>query len=174
MTIIATAMVGAQAAILVVALSAYVLAALFAQRRETSEHLTKSNVMLERERDNKLMNAQAITAAISHELKQPLAAIATSGGAALRFLEQVPPDVEEVRSALKRIVSDSHRTSDVFDGIRALFGKGDQKRLQVDVNEIILGVPINTGQDGGGASGLLVTTLEQTRLIHSLTQVPSD
>src|SRR5262249_9539169 len=114
---------GAQAAILVVALSAYVLAALFAQRRETSEHLTKSTVMLERERDNKLMNAQAITAAISHELKQPLAAIATNGGAALRFLEQVPPDVEEVRSALKRTVSDSHRTSDVFDGIRALFGK---------------------------------------------------
>ena len=55
-------------------------------------------------------------------MKQPLAAIATNGGAALRFLEQVPPDVEEVRSALKRIVSDSHRTSDVFDGIRALFG----------------------------------------------------
>ena len=80
----------------------------------------------------------------------------------MRFLEQVPPDVEEVRSALKRIVSDSHRTSDVFDGIRALFGKGDQKRLQIDVNEIILGVPINTGQDGGGASGLLVTTVEQT------------
>jgi signal transduction histidine kinase len=96
--------------------------------------------MLERERDNKLMNAQAITAAISHELKQPLAAIATNGGAALRFLGQVPPDIEEVRSALKRIVSDSHRTSDMFDGIRALFGKGDQKRLQVDVNGIILGV----------------------------------
>jgi signal transduction histidine kinase len=38
------------------------------------------------------------------------------------------------------MVSDSHRTSDVFDGIRALFGKSDQKRLQVDVNEIILGV----------------------------------
>ena len=130
---------GAQAAILVVALSAYVLAALFAQQRESAEQLTQSNMMLKRERDNKLMNAQAITAAIAHELKQPLAAIVTNGGAALRFLGQVPPDVEEVRSALKRMVSDGHRTSDVFDGIRALFGS-DQKRLQVDVNEIILGV----------------------------------
>ena len=45
---------GAQAAILVVALSAYVLAALFAQRRESAEHLTQSNTTLERERDNKL------------------------------------------------------------------------------------------------------------------------
>ena len=38
------------------------------------------------------------------------------------------------------MISDSHRTSDVLDGIRALFGKNGQKRLQVDVNEIILGV----------------------------------
>jgi len=130
---------GAQAAILVVALSAYVLAALFAQQRESAEQLTQSNTMLKRERDNKLMDAQAIMAAIAHEVKQPLAAIVTNGGAALRFLGQVPPDVEEVRSALKRMVSDGHRTSDVFDGIRALFGS-DQKRLQVDVNEIIRGV----------------------------------
>ena len=131
---------GAQAAILVVALSAYVLAALFAQRREGAEHLTRSNTMLERERDNKLMNAQAVTAAISHEVRQPLAAIAANGGAALRFLGKTPPDLEEVRAALSRIVSDTHRTSEVFDGIRALFGKSDQERQRVDVNEIIVEV----------------------------------
>jgi hypothetical protein len=66
---------------LVVALSAYVLAALFAQRRESAEHLTQSNMMLQRERDNRLINAQAITATIAHEVKQPLAAIVTNGGA---------------------------------------------------------------------------------------------
>jgi signal transduction histidine kinase len=131
---------GAQAAILVVALSAYVLAALFAQRKETAERLTQSNMMLQRERDNKLMNAQAITAAIAHEVRQPLAAIVTNSGAALRFLDRTPPELENVRRILKSMISDSHRTSDVFDGIRALFGKSDQKRLQIDVNEIILRV----------------------------------
>ncbi len=45
---------GAQAGILVVTVSAYVLAALFAQRRESATHLAHSNAMLERERDNKL------------------------------------------------------------------------------------------------------------------------
>jgi TRAP-type uncharacterized transport system fused permease subunit len=40
---------GAQAAILVVALSAYVLAALFAERRKSAEQLAQSNTMLERE-----------------------------------------------------------------------------------------------------------------------------
>ena len=71
---------GAQASILVVALSAYVLASLFTQQRESAEHLRKSNMMLEREQANKLMNARAITAAIAHEVKQPLAAIAINGG----------------------------------------------------------------------------------------------
>jgi signal transduction histidine kinase len=96
--------------------------------------------MLERERDSKLMSAQAIVAAIAHEVKQPLVAIAMNAGAAQRFLGRTPPDQDEVRAALDRIRSDSHRTSEVFDGIRALFGKVDQGRHRVDVNEIILGV----------------------------------
>jgi signal transduction histidine kinase len=129
---------GAQAGILVVALSAYVLAALFAQRRESAERLTQSNTMLERERDNKLMNAQAITAAIAHEVRQPLGAIAVNGSAALRFLRKTPPELEEVRAALDRMISDTHRTSGVFDGIRALFGNSDQKRLKINVNDIII------------------------------------
>src|SRR6516162_3171981 len=63
---------GPQAAILVVSLSAYALAALFAERRESATQLARSYTMLERERDNKLMNAQAIVAAIAHEVRQPL------------------------------------------------------------------------------------------------------
>jgi len=93
--------------------------------------------MLERERDNKLMNVQAITASIAHEVRQPLAAIVASGSAALRFLDKVPPDHDEVRAALNRIVSEGHRTSEVFDGIRSLFRKVDPQRQPVDVNEII-------------------------------------
>jgi signal transduction histidine kinase len=128
---------GAQAAILVVALSAYVLAALFAERRKSADQLTRSNTMLERERDNKLMNVQAVTAALAHEVRQPLAAIAANSGAAQRFLGKTPPDLKEVRAALSRITGDTHRTSEVFDGIRALFGKSNQERQRVDVNEII-------------------------------------
>jgi signal transduction histidine kinase len=130
----------AQAVILVVTLGACVLAALFAERRASEARLARSNMMLERERHNKLMNAQAITASIAHEVRQPLAAIATNGGAALRFLAMSPPNVAEVKEAIERIVSDSHRTSEVFDGIRALFREVDQGRQPIDVNEAILGV----------------------------------
>jgi signal transduction histidine kinase len=130
----------AQSAILFVALGAFVLAALFAERSDSEARLTRSNMMLERERDNKLMNAQAITAAIAHEVRQPLAAIATNAGAARQFLRRPPLDHAEVEAALGRIISASHRTSEVFDSIRALFRKADEQRQPIDINEIIRSV----------------------------------
>ncbi len=130
----------AQAVILVVTLGAFILASLFAERREHEVQLARSNMMLERERDNKLANVQAITAAIAHEVRQPLAAIVTNSNAALRFLAKEPPDKAEVKAALDRIVGDSHRTSEVFDGIRALFRKIDQDQQPLDMNQIILRV----------------------------------
>jgi signal transduction histidine kinase len=128
---------GAQTSILVVALSAYVLAALFAERRESAAHLTRSYTMLQRERDNKLMNAQAIVAAIAHEIKQPLTRITTGGNAAQRFLKMVPPEHDKAQAALDGILSAGHRTSEVIDGFRALFAKSDQRQQLVDVNEVI-------------------------------------
>jgi len=71
---------------------------------------------------------------------QPLAAIVGNGNAALRFLDKEPPDRDEVRAALNRIVNDGHRTSEVFDGIRSLFRRVDQLQEPVDINKLILGV----------------------------------
>jgi signal transduction histidine kinase len=130
----------AQAAILFVAVGAYVLAALFAERRDSEARLARANMMLERERDNKLMSAEAITAAIAHEVRQPLASIVTNASAALRWLGRTPPDPDEVRSALTRIQNDGHRTSEVFDAIRALFRTGDEGRQRIDTNEIVVEV----------------------------------
>ena len=54
-------------------------------------------MMLQRERDNKLMNIDAIASAIVHEVRQPLGAIAASGYAGMRWLTKTPPDFDEVR-----------------------------------------------------------------------------
>jgi len=80
----------AQAAILAVSLCAFVLAALFSERRENEGHLARSNLMLQREQNNKLMNLEAMAGSIAHEVRQPLVAIATNGSAALRFLGHTP------------------------------------------------------------------------------------
>jgi signal transduction histidine kinase len=128
----------AQAVILVVTLGAFVLAALFSERRESEARLARSNMQLERERDNKLMNAQAVTASIAHEIKQPLSAIVVNGSAALRFLGKAPPDHDEVRALLNNIIRDGHRAGEVFDSIRALFRNPDAEQQAIDVNEIAL------------------------------------
>jgi PAS domain S-box-containing protein len=109
-------------------------------QRKAELALKETIIKLERERENKLLNMQAITAAIAHEVRQPLAALVTNANAALRFLGKVPADYDEVRAALNRMISEGHRTSDVFDSIRALFKKTDQGRQAIDLNEIILGV----------------------------------
>jgi PAS domain S-box-containing protein len=108
--------------------------------RRTELALREAVTKLERERENKLMNVEAIMASIAHEVRQPLAAIATSGSAARRFLGKRPADIDEAQECLDRIIRDCGRASELFDSIRALFQRGDQSRQPIDVNEIALEV----------------------------------
>src|SRR6516162_1348866 len=117
------------------------------ERRQAQDLLEQKNKDLEilaarlrRERNNKLLNGQAIVAAIAHEVRQPLTRITAGGNAAQRFLKMVPPQHEKAEAALEGIVSAGHLTSEVIDGFRALFAKGDQAQELVDVNEIMQGV----------------------------------
>ena len=108
--------------------------------RRTELALREAVTKLERERDSKLTNVEAIMAAIAHEVRQPLTAIATNGSAARRFLGRVPPDIGEVGESLDRIINDCRRASEVFDSILILFRREDRKRQPIDVNEIALEV----------------------------------
>jgi len=129
---------GAQASILVVALSAYILAALFAERRDSEARLTSSNMMLERERSNKLMNLEAMAGSISHEIKQPLTGITLSGSALARYLEDTPPKLEKARSAAEKMIAGGHRVGQILDDIRDLFGKSERKPGPVNMNDLAL------------------------------------
>jgi PAS domain S-box-containing protein len=108
--------------------------------RRTELALREAIATLERERDNKLLNIEAITASIAHEVRQPLAAIATNGSAALQFLGLTPLDPNDLRGILDTIISDCRRTSELFDSISTLFRRADQRRLPINVNEIALEV----------------------------------
>lgn len=130
----------AQASILTASFCALVLGALFAERKANELRLAHSNLMLERERDNKLMNMQAVTAAMAHELKQPLTAISANSEAVQMVLGHTKPDRSVMRSALDSIVEDSHRAGRILNDIRALFLKTDSEYESVDVNEIASGV----------------------------------
>jgi len=79
----------------------------------------------------------AMSAAIAHEIKQPLGAIVTNANAGLRWLDRPRPDLHEVRESLKHIIGDGHRANEVIQSIRAMFAKGDHGGVPLDANELI-------------------------------------
>ncbi len=79
----------------------------------------------------------AMTASIAHEINQPLAAMVANASAGQRWLSHTVPDLDEVRAALKRIADDGHRAAELVQGIRAMFKNDGQKRLPVDINQLI-------------------------------------
>ena len=120
--------------------STIVLIVLLGEATRLYARLAHSNMMLQRERKNKLLNLEGVVASISHEVNQPLAAIVANGGAALRFLARTPPDLEEVRSGLNKIVSDGHRAGQIFNNIRDLFKTTDHGKALININEMTLDI----------------------------------
>ena len=118
--------------------SMLVLGLLLKEMTNLYTRLARSNMTLERERNNRLMSLEAMAASISHEIRQPLSAMRLDSDTALTFLDTTPPDLEGVRSALKDVVSNSDRANQVLQDIRVLFGQAEQAREPIDVNETAL------------------------------------
>jgi signal transduction histidine kinase len=95
----------------------------------------------------------ATTAAIAHEVKQPLAAMVMSANAGLRWLKRSEPNLDEVQAALERIVRDGHRANEVIANVRAIFGNDRREKARVNVNTLI-----------GEVLGLIREELESRRI----------
>ncbi len=78
-----------------------------------------------------------ITASVVHELNQPCTAILNNAQAAQRFLAADPPDLDEVRDALKDIIEDDKRAAEVMQRLRSLLRKGEVTRKLLDLSETI-------------------------------------
>jgi signal transduction histidine kinase len=78
-----------------------------------------------------------LTASIAHEVNQPLAAIVIGGQACARWLASEPPNLDEARKTLDRIIDAGTRASDVLARIRALVKKTGTEKEPVDMNEVV-------------------------------------
>ena len=78
-----------------------------------------------------------LTASISHEVNQPLAAVVNAAGACLRWLDGGTPNLDEARRALDWIIKEGNRASEVIRRVRALVNKTDIEKVPLDVNDIV-------------------------------------
>jgi len=78
-----------------------------------------------------------MSAAIAHELRQPLAAILSNAEAALMLLERRPPRVDDVRKALHDIIQDDKRATAVIRRIAALYRGSGPVAEKVDFNALV-------------------------------------
>jgi PAS domain S-box-containing protein len=83
------------------------------------------------------MTMGALASSIAHEVNQPLAGIVTNGSACLRWLAMDPPNLEEARNAVNRIIRDGNRAGEVIARTRALLKKTPTQISVLDINEIV-------------------------------------
>src|SRR5262249_17020301 len=122
----------------VVVLQSLLIAGLFYEhRRRRQAEVEASRRMPELAHMNRSAAGGQMSASIAHEIKQPLAAIVMNAGAGLRWLAKDTPNVEEAARALKKIVGNGNRASQVVETIRAMFKREISNRTLVDINDAI-------------------------------------
>jgi signal transduction histidine kinase len=70
-------------------------------------------------------------------VNQPLAAIVTYGDAGLRWLDREVPQLDEVRSAVERMIDCAKLAGEVIARLRALSRKTAPEMVRLDINEVI-------------------------------------
>src|SRR5262250_2131149 len=109
----------------------------YEHRRRRHAEMEASRRMAELAHMNRSAAIGEMSASIAHEINQPLAAIVTNADAGLRWLAKDMPNVEEAAHALKNIVGNGNRASQVVETIRAMFKKDISNRSLVDINDAI-------------------------------------
>jgi C4-dicarboxylate-specific signal transduction histidine kinase len=109
--------------------------------RDITELKDAENKLRETRRELALVGRRttvaAMSAAIAHEIKQPLTAIVASASAGLRWLNRSPPNFDKARDALNNIAAGGHRASEVLQSVRAMYSPSDVSGIAVDINELI-------------------------------------
>lgn len=95
---------------------------------------------------NRVVTVGELSAALAHEMSQPLAAILLNAQAALR-LSGTGPDWEEVRAALSDIVESDSRAAAVVDRMRALLRRESPSYSPVDMKATGEGVMLIVHSD---------------------------
>ena len=115
-----------------------VMLALIAESNRLYARLALSTAARKRERDARLMSMDAVTAAIAHEVGQPLTAVGLNASAAVSWLTSAKPDVKKALAALRDVSDAGQRTFAIIKSIRATFAKEPGRASEFSLNDLAL------------------------------------
>ena len=114
-----------------------VMLALIAESNRLYSRLAISTAARNHEWKTRLMSLEAVAAAISHEIGQPLSAVITNATGGLNWLARDKPDTEMVRKALHETIDAGKRATDVMKSIRAIFIRKPDTEAEFDLNALV-------------------------------------
>jgi len=119
-------------------------ARLFADvRQENADRLRAEEELRQAQADlahaSRVNTMGELTAALAHEVNQPITAAVTNANACLRFLSGETPDLEEAREAVTAIVQAGTRAAEIVSRTRDLFKKRIPKPERLEVDEVLRG-----------------------------------
>ena len=86
---------------------------------------------------NRITTMGQLAASIAHEVNQPIGATLVNAGTALRWLRASPPNLDDARQSIDRIITDGKRATDIVGRIRDLAKKAPVHREELEINEVI-------------------------------------
>src|SRR6516165_4477491 len=117
--------------------SSTLLTVLLVESTALYARLANAFVLLRRERADRLANVQAATAAMAHELRQPLTGMATQGAAGVNWLQRTPPELNKARECFQSIINASLHANKIIAAIRDLYRKTPTKHTTVQINDVV-------------------------------------
>ena len=78
-----------------------------------------------------------LAASIAHEVQHPLAALATNGETGLRWLDRAEPNIAEATDAMRRLVANARRASEIISRIQGMASRQAPQQVSLALNEVI-------------------------------------
>src|SRR3954454_14078473 len=97
--------------------------------------LANALTLRQRERTDRLMTVDAATAAMAHEVGNPLGSIAMNAATALMQLEAQPPELKDMKVLLEEIEADTHRAGQVIASVRTMFNARTDRQTEVRLED---------------------------------------
>jgi signal transduction histidine kinase len=111
--------------------------ALLAEYNRLYAGLATATAARTRERDARMRSMEAVTAAISHEVGQPIAGAILNARNGIGWLDRDRPEVAKAIESLRYTIDAGHQAMDLMKSLRANFAKGIVSTTEFNLNDLV-------------------------------------